>query len=256
MSSCPDCHSDLIEVSFDNEKIGKIHCLYCGRCGGSFFEHWDSNILSLDDIKQELSRLFKQEEEVASINNAPPCPKEGTIMQLVKTAAVPKGINIFACPTCHGNWFPRREIVRFKELQEGKLGQLKNLKVPMGSIMGIFLPVFFVAIMAGLTFYARNVVLKNAPYSIQSKAAENYKMLQIKKVDAVSVEISFYTDEPSKSVVYYKSNTTVLNKAETALSRYHYLRIDNLAAPENYLFQIHTVTSSGKAYNSEWLSAK
>ncbi len=256
MSPCPDCQKDLIEVTFDSDRAGKTKCLYCSSCGGSFFEHWDSNILTLNDIKQELSRLFKQEEEVTNINLSPPCPLDQTTMVGVKSEAVPEGLKIFSCPQCHGNWFPRREIVRFKEIQEGKLGQLKKFRVPMGSLGALFLPVFFVAIMTGLTFYARNVVLKNDPYSVQIKAAENYKMLQIKKIDEVSVEISFYTDEPSKSIIYYKTNSDILNKAEAADSRYHYLRIDDLKNPENYLFQIRTTTTSGKEYNSEWLSAK
>jgi Zn-finger nucleic acid-binding protein len=256
MRTCPDCQHELIEVSFDSEKAGKIHCWYCSNCGGAFFEHWDSNLLSLTDIKQELARLFKQDEEVITINQTPSCPMDTTVMNPIVSAAVPAGIKIFFCPTCRGNWFPKGELVKFKMEQEGKLAQLKKMNMPMASIFSLFLPVLFVAVMTGVTFYARSVILNQQSLNMQAKAASYQKMLQIKKISATSVEISFFTDEPSKSIIYYKAEGVVLNKNENDFSRYHYVVIDNLNNPVNYLFQIQTTTSSEKIYNSEWLSAK
>jgi Zn-finger nucleic acid-binding protein len=245
-----------MEVSFDSEKAGKIHCWYCNNCGGSFFEHWDSNLLSLSDIKHELTRLFKQGEEVVNINQAPNCPMDQALMQCVSSEAVPASVKVFYCPTCHGNWFPRGELIKFKTEQEGKLSQFKKMNMPMASIFSLFLPVFFVAVMVGVTFYARNVIVNQQMVSVQTKAAALQKMLQIRKISATAVEISFYTDEPSKSIIFYKAESAVLNKNENDLSRYHYVVIDNLNNPASYLFQIQTTTVSGDKFTSEWLSAK
>lgn len=257
MRACPDCQHELIEVSFDSDKAGKIHCWYCSNCGGSFFEHWDSNLLTLDDIKNELARLFKQDEEVVNINQTPKCPLDQNIMQCVASTAVPANIKIFYCPVCRGNWFPKGELIKFKTEQEGKLAQFKKMNVPMSSIFSLFLPVLFVAIMTGITFYARSVLLNQQSILYQTRAASYQKMLQIKKIDTDSVEVSFFTDDPSKSVIYYQAEGAILNKSEQDFSRYHYVRIDDLSGGvANYLFMVRTTTSAGKVYNSEWLSAK
>ena len=126
----------------------------------------------------------------------------------------------------------------------------------MASIFSLFLPVLFVAVMTGVTFYARSVILNQQSLNMQAKAASYQKMLQIKKISTTSVEISFFTDELSKSIIYYKAEGVVLNKSENDFSRYHYVVIDNLNNPSSYLFQIQTTVTSGKIYNSEWLSAK
>lgn len=256
MKTCPDCQHELIEVSFDSEKAGKIHCWYCSNCGGAFFEHWDSNLLSLSDIKQELSRLFKQDEEVTAINQSPACPIDAAVMNPIVSEAIPAGIKIFFCPVCRGNWFPKGELIKFKMEQEGKLAQLKKMNMPMASIFSLFLPVLFLAVMTGVTFYARSVILNQQALNVQVKAASYQKMLQIKKISTTAVEISFFTDDPSKSIIYYKAEGTILNKNENGFSRYHYVVINDLNNPASYLFQIQTTTGTGKVHVSEWLAAK
>lgn len=256
MYICPDCLHPLIEVSFDSEKAGKVHCLYCSFCGGSFFEHWDINLLSLEDIKKELSRLFKQQGEVPASKANPKCPVCQNSMEVLHHEAIPQNVHVFACPSCHGNWFPKGELVKFKEEQTSKLASLKKLNIPLASIYSLFLPVFFLAMVFGMTYYFRQSAQNGTLFTIQTRASTYQKMLQIKKISETSVEISFFTDEPTKSIVYYRSENEILNKQENDYSRYHYTVIDNLLNPTAYLFQIRSETPSGKAYNSDWLTAK
>lgn len=256
MQICPDCQRDLTEVSFESEKAGKIHCFYCSNCGGSFFEHWDSNLLSIDDIKRELERIFSQEESVGKTNLEPECPIDGATMHPIASEAVPAGVRVYACPTCHGNWFPKADLVKFKEMQTRKIFKFKNLGIPLASVSAVFLPAMFLAIMTGVMIYTKNKVIDNKNTYV-STASGFQKMIQIKDTKKNSVEILFVTDEPSKSVISYKvPGGKVYQKEETDFSRYHYVLINNLTNPKDYLFQIKSTTISSKEYNSEWLSPR
>lgn len=256
MPHCPDCGKDLIEISFETETAGKIHCWYCSNCGGSFFEHWDSNLLTLSDIKNQLSRLFKQEAEVSNINPTPKCPLDGTYMARVESQAVPKDIRIFFCETCRGNWFPKDELVKFKEKQRGKIEEFKRLGIPIKSVFAVFLPLVIITIITVITFFTKDKIITLPSFQFGAKAGIYQKMLQIKKIDETSVEISFFTDEATKGIVSYQARGAVATKEELNFSRYHYVRIDNLLEPQAYLFQITSTTLDGKTYTTEWLSAK
>jgi Zn-finger nucleic acid-binding protein len=255
---CPDCHHELVEVTFNSEKGGKIHCFYCSHCGGSFFEHWDSNLLSLSEIKKDLEKVFFQEEEVDKINVEPDCPFDASMMRPVVSEAVPLGVRIFFCPTCRGNWFPKSELVKFKESQEKKVFGFKVSKIPLTSISAVFLPVVFVVFMFGSALVARQSFLAPKPGAITVGATSEYKLLQIKVIQPSSVEISFLTDNPVKTTILYKKIglDAVLSEYEPNYSRYHFFVIKNLIEPEKYLFQMKGVALENKVYESEWLSPK
>lgn len=257
MHPCPDCRHELIEVTFDSEKAGKIHCWYCSFCGGAFFDHWDSNLLNLEEIKNELSRVFYQEENTEKINVEPECPFDQSAMLPVVSPAVPAGVRVFYCPFCHGNWFPRAELKKFKEEQEKKVSKFKNLNIPLTSISAVFLPLLLVAVLLGSAFVVRRGFL-STPQNISVGASVFHKMLHLKKIGPNAVEISFYTEEPVKSTILYKKNgmPTPLSQKEGSYSRYHYAVISNLDNPDDYLFQVTSISLLAKEYNSEWLSAK
>jgi Zn-finger nucleic acid-binding protein len=258
LQHCPDCHHELVEVTFKSQKGGNIHCYYCSHCGGSFFEHWDSNLLSLSEIKNDLEKVFFQEEEVDRINLEPECPFDQSIMRAISSEAIPLGVHIFACPSCHGNWFPKAELVRFKQGQEKKIFGLKMSNIPLTSISAVFLPVLFVAFMFGSVFLARQTFLSPKPSTVTVGAAGYFKLLQIKAVKPSSVEISFFTDDPVKTTVLYKENgmDAISSFYEADYSRYHYIVIKDLVDPGMYMFQMKSVALENKLYESEWMSAK
>jgi Zn-finger nucleic acid-binding protein len=259
VQNCPDCHHDLVEVTFKSEKGGDIHCFYCSHCGGSFFEHWDSNLLGLNEIKKDLEKVFFQEEEVEKINVEPTCPFDQSMMRPVMSEAVPRGVRIFFCPTCKGNWFPKAELVRFKQSQEKKVFSFKSLNIPMASISSVFLPVLFVMFIFGSAVIAgRSFMSSKTIQQINVGAISVFQMMQIKSISTSSVEISFFTDEVVKTTFNYKKSESaeVLSETEKDFSRYHYFVIRNLENPKVYLFQLQGVNLNGKVYASQWMGAK
>lgn len=257
MHLCPDCKKELIEVTFDSEKAGKIHCFYCSNCGGAFFEHWDSNLLTLDEIKRELERVFSQEEDLSQINTEPDCPFDQSTMRPVISEAVPSNVRIYFCPFCHGNWFPKSELVKFKQAQERKVLKFKSMNLPLASVFSVFLPVLLVFTMLGSAFLIRHSFLTGVQQGLSTGASGFYKMLHAKQIDSSKVEISFYTEEPVKSTLSYnKPGEEMKQKQENDFSRYHYVLIDGLNGSQNYLFQIKSVNFEGKEFVSEWMSAK
>ncbi|MBP7126908.1 zf-TFIIB domain-containing protein [Myxococcota bacterium] len=122
---CPVCRVPMQTVTQHRQQIDQ-----CPRCGGRFFDAGE--LEAVIQMVRCFEEVVLEEPEVKSIpeeevRRIEICPVDGSSMDPQEIA----GIVVDRCPSCHGIWLDRGELVALK-IAEDSIRQHLNLYLRLG----------------------------------------------------------------------------------------------------------------------------
>jgi len=152
---CPYCQEKLITKEVKVKDGTPIDIEYCPNCGGYWLDHWEVNFIPFKNIKKIIKGTPKKPNPDIGerVMKCPHCHKR---LEILQGENVPLNTTVFFCPQCHGNWFPKGQLLAFKKAQEAKLAYFKTWQIPLGSVFSILLPMFLICLITAsipLTVY-------------------------------------------------------------------------------------------------------
>jgi len=112
--SCPQCSISLRTVKVETHYGRPFYVEQCGRCGGLWFDKYEQNRISNEDVEELENVDEKALSKNARISKSLHCPKDSSALTLFKDINFPKDITIESCGKCGGLWFNKGELRRFK----------------------------------------------------------------------------------------------------------------------------------------------
>lgn len=233
---CPSCQAILVPYFLKVSGKNEATISYCYSCGGFWCEHWTANNISYKEFQELAKDLPKYNEEplLSGVGNCPFCSVR---LQRLIGENIPANLNVYACPQCFGNWFPRGELLHFKSAQESKIDYLKKWSIPLKSIYQVLLPVLFLTMSVTMIYFTVQLTQKRVE---QRTIASGY----IRNVQEIisgenEVIIAFNSNLPLVSELVWEKNK-VLTKYIISWEpqTFHQLKITSLQKGETYKYQI------------------
>jgi len=231
--TCPHCSHPLSSIIIDSIDSQPQTVNECLNCGGHFLPPYTANFLSIETAKNVDSVLPKSN---AVPTSSPICPKCNQTMSSIKDDAVPETVTVFTCPNNHGDFFPKKQLLHFKQAQQAKIYYHKIWGIPLKSAFAVIIPllIVFTAVTAMPT------IIKQLNYSQESrvKAGGVLTTPLITPISNSQVLISFSTKNPTIASVRFTEgldNTFVISKAPQTN---HLLNVDGLTPGTLYKYVI------------------
>lgn len=232
---CPDCESNLISLQAKNQAGDHINVWSCLNCAGLWLNNFEANQLSLAEVK----KIVKPAKEISLVKNEiRKCPCCQIPLENFRGESVPVNCQVFFCPNCHGNWFPRNELLKFKKAQETKLKFFKIWQIPLGSPFAILLPVlilFFIAASIPLTVYLTKKNQEN-----RTQASEMIKNINILPINNDQVSIVWTTEKPLRTAIKYGTSSFLMKEMMVSdkPNTLHQVTLSDLKSSVVYYYQI------------------
>ena len=196
--TCPHCSNALSSITVDTIDGQSQTVEECLNCGGHFLPPYLINFLSIETAKNIDSVIPKSNTVPAT---APICPKCGQTMPGIKDGTVPQTASIFTCPNNHGDFFPKNQLIRFKQAQQAKIYYHKLWGIPLKSAFAVIIPL--VIVFTAIT--ALPTIINQLGTSSESrvKAGDILTSPLITPVSGTQVLISFSTKSPAITTIRF-----------------------------------------------------
>lgn len=230
---CPHCHQPLSAIEVETTD-GHSHSIdECLNCGGHFIDPYLANFFSLETIRNIDSILPKSHSVPVA---TPICPKCGQTMPGIKDDAVPQTVTVYTCPNNHGDFFPKNQLLLFKQAQQSKIYYHKLWGIPLKSAFSVLIPVLVIFSLA--TLLPSILQQMSTSQETRIKASEILTSPLITPVSPTQVLISFSTQKLVKtSIRFTEGQTETYSVSDTAQSN-HLISVDNLTPGTLYKYVI------------------
>jgi hypothetical protein len=230
---CPHCHEPLSVIEIETAD-GQSHSIKeCLSCGGHFLEPYLANFLTVETARNVDSILPKSH----AVPTAPPsCPHCGQIMSSIKDDAVPQTVTVFTCPNHHGDFFPKDQLLLFKQAQQSKIYFHKLWGIPLRSAFAVLIPILVIFSLATLL----PSILKQVTTTQETrvKASEILTSPLITPLSSTHVLISFSSYRPAKTSLRFTEGQTQSYPVSTSAQINHLLSIEDLRPSTLYKYVI------------------
>ena len=242
MLLCPNCNHQLTTKRVRTSSSGTIDIDTCEACGGVYFDRGEVN-----RIPREEAEKLVAEHNVSAADTSKGtqhCPKCGSSLKRYWGESVPTDVYILRCPACHGAWFPKKDLVRFKEAQNAKIQFHKMWNIPLPSLSSVMLPISLFVLLTGSLWVTLHEIQKNQElrsYALEMLATPS----EIQDKELRRTTIIFTTRKPARTelVFYYKKPTgkIVLPVSKQPVTT-HIVTVPNLVSGTEYFYYISVVT--------------
>jgi hypothetical protein len=245
--NCPHCQSPLgnIEISTSD---GQSHTVSeCLNCGGHFLPAYLSNFLTIETARN-LDSVLPKNQTVPT--TSPVCPQCGQTMPGIKDDAVPQTVTIFTCPNGHGDFYPKNQLLLFKEAQQAKIYYHKVWGIPLKSAFAILIPLFVV--FTAVTILPTIIKEVGTTQENRIKASEILTSPLITPISSSQVLISFSTKNPTKTSIKFTEGLDKTFQTSTAPQTNHLQSVDGLVSGTLYKYVIVLDTNGRAVTTSEY----
>ncbi len=245
--NCPHCHSPLssIEVSTSD---GQIHAISeCLNCGGHFLPSYVGNFLTIETARN-IDSVLPKSRLVPSVS--PVCPQCGQVMSGIKDDAVPETVTVFTCPNNHGDFYPKNQLLLFKEAQQAKIYYHKVWGIPLKSAFAIFIPIFIV--FTAVTILPTIIKEVSTTQENRIKASEILTSPLITPISSSQVLISFSTKNPTKASIKFTEGLNKIFDTSPTPETNHLQSVDGLISGTLYKYVIILNTNGRIVTTSEY----
>lgn len=238
--SCPYCKQSLSTLEIQTTDGQTKNISECLNCGGHFIDSYTANFISIETARNVDSVLPKSTSLPAL---TPTCSICGQIMTSIKDDAVPQTVTVFSCPNNHGDFFPKGQLLLFKEAQQAKIYFHKLWGIPLKSAFAVLIPLFIV--------FTAVSVLPSVITQLQSsqenrvKASEILTNPLITPISNTQVLISFSTERPAKTTIKFTEGLDQTFTVSEKPSTNHLQNVDNLQPGTLYKYVI-IIDSNGR----------
>lgn len=238
--SCPYCKENLSTIEIETSD-GQTHTIEeCLNCGGHFIPSFIANFITTETARNIDSVLPKAHSIPAYV---PTCYKCGQVMSSIKDDSVPQTVTVFTCPNNHGDFFPRGQLLLFKEAQQAKIYFHKLWGIPLKSAFAVLIPLFIVFTAISVLPSVMNQISISQENRV--KASEILTPPLITPISNTQVLISFSTQKPSKtSIKFTEGSDKTYITSETPTTN-HLQNVENLQPGTLYKYVI-IIDSNGK----------
>jgi len=237
---CPNCKESLSSIQIETSD-GISHPIdECLNCGGHLIPSFIANFLTVETARNVDSVLPKNNNLPAV---SPACSKCGQTMSSIKDDAVPQTVTVFTCPNNHGDFFPKGQLLLFKEAQQAKIYFHKLWGIPLKSAFAVLIPLFIV-------FTAVSVlptVVTQMQYNQENriKASEILTSPLITPISGTQVLISFSTQKPAKTSIRFTEGMDKTFITSDVVTTNHLQNVEDLEPGTLYKYVI-VIDSDGK----------
>lgn len=228
---CPHCHQPLSALEIETSD-GHIHSIEeCLSCGGHLIEPYLANFLTLETARNVDSILPKSH----SVPTASPvCPKCGQPMPGIKDDSVPQTVTVFTCPNNHGDFFPKNQLLLFKQAQQSKIYYHKLWGIPLRSAFAVLIPIL--VIFSFVTLLPSILKQVTTTQETRVKASEILTNPLITPISSTQVLISFSTQRPAKTSLRFTEGLTKTYEVSNTLQTNHLLSVESLTSGTTYKY--------------------
>lgn len=238
---CPHCHQPLTSIEIETLD-GHTHSIdECLNCGGHFLTPYLANFLTVETARNIDSVLPKDN---TPPTGTPTCPKCGQIMPGIKDDAVPQTVTVYTCPNRHGDFFPKAQLLLFKEAQQSKIYYHKLWGIPLKSAFAVLIPILVIFSFATLLPSILEQVTTTQETRI--KASEILTTPLITPISSTQVLISFSTQNSSTTSIRFTEGMSSSFDVSITPATTHLVSVDNLTPGTLYKYVI-IVDSNGKS---------
>jgi len=237
---CPYCKQILSTIEIETSD-GQTHNIdECLNCGGHFIPSYVANFITIETARNIDSVLPKSHSFAVQ---APTCSKCGQIMSSIKDDSVPQTVTVFTCPNNHGDFFPKGELLLFKEAQQAKIYFHKLWGIPLKSAFAVLIPLF--VLFTAISVLPSVITQLKSSQENRVKASEILTPPLITPISGTQVLISFSTQKPAKTSIKFTEGSDKIFITSDTLTTNHLQSVDNLLPGTLYKYVI-TIDSSGK----------
>jgi hypothetical protein len=237
---CPHCHHPLSALEIETSD-GHPHSIEeCLNCGGHFIEPYLANFLTLETARNVDSVIPKSR---AVPVDTPVCSKCGQPMPGIKDDSVPQTVTVFTCPNNHGDFFPKNQLLSFKQAQQSKIYYHKLWGIPLKSAFAVLIPILVIFSLATLL----PSILEQATTTQETriKASEILTPPLVTPISSTQVLISFSTQRSAKTTIRFTMGQEKTYIVSASPQTNHLLNVEDLAPGTLYKYVI-SIDAGGK----------
>jgi len=242
--NCPHCKSPLSTIDIDTVDGRVVKINECLNCGGHFLEPFLANFISANTAKN-IDSVIPKSKQVSAIS--PICYKCGQPMSGIKDDAVPLTVTVFTCPNNHGDFFPKNQLLLFKQAQDAKINFHKIWGIPLKSAFAVVLPLLLV--FTAIATIPTVIKQMSTPQETRIKASEIITQPLISPISPTHVLISFSTKNSVKTSLRFtegmQKEIIVSDTPQTS----HLISVEELQPSTIYKYVI-VLDQDGKKVNT------
>lgn len=244
---CPHCRQPLSTISIETSD-GQTHPLKeCLSCGGHFLEPYLANFITVETARNIDSVLPKTHAVPATL---PICPHCGQTMSSIKDDSVPQTVTVFICPNHHGDFFPKDQLLSFKEAQQSKIYFHKLWGIPLRSAFAVLLPVLVIFSLA--TLLPSIIKQVSLTQETRIKASEILTPPLITPLSSTHVLISFSSFRPAQTTIRFTEGQSQTYTVSASAQTNHLVSIEDLSPGTLYKYVITLNTGGQSVTTSEY----
>ncbi len=230
---CPHCHQPLSALEIETSD-GHIHSIEeCLSCGGHLLEPFLANFLTLETARNVDSILPKSHLIPTA---SPVCSRCGQPMPGIKDDSVPQTVTVFTCPNNHGDFFPKNQLLLFKQAQQSKIYYHKLWGIPLRSAFAVLIPILI--IFSFVTLLPSVLRQVTTTQETRVKASEILTNPLITPISSTQVLISFSTQRLAKTSLRFTGGLTKTYDVSATLQTNHLLSVEGLTPSTTYRYVI------------------
>lgn len=245
--TCPHCHAPLGSLEITTAD-GKTHPISeCLNCGGHFLDPYLGNFINTETARNIDSVLPKTH---SIISSTPICPHCGQTMSSIRDDSVPQTVTVFTCPNNHGDFYPKNQLLLFKEAQQAKIYYHKMWGIPLKSAFAVILPIF--VIFTAITILPTIIKEVGTNQENRIKASEILTSPLITPISNSQVLISFSTKNPVQATIKFTEGSDKVFNTSIKPETNHLQSVDGLISGTLYKYVIILNTNGRTVTTTEY----
>lgn len=250
MLECPNCGEILTPIHLSTDGGGHITVDHCGSCGGTWFDNYEINRVSYEDVFKIAANTAIKKREPSPGKMERLCPQDSSKLEKLKTNLTEENLYLERCPACGGVFVGQKDLEKIKLAQKTKIHYYQNSGLPFPQLSAIFIPIVFVGLLLFSTFLTVTN-LRDAQQS-QTSAKEQLSAVTAIPVSETSEAVMYLTASSTVTSIQYGTN--IFNKKVAAVdispSRTHQIVLKGLTPGTTYYYVISLTLPSGQAVAS------
>jgi len=168
----------------------------------------------------------------------------------IKDDPVPQTVTVYTCPNNHGDFFPKNQLLLFKEAQQSKIYYHKLWGIPLRSAFAVLIPILVIFSFATLLPSILEQVTTTQETRV--KASELLTSPLITPISSTQVLISFSTQKPAKTTLKFTEGLSMSFDVSATPQTNHLVSIESLSPSTIYKYVIVIDTNGRLITTSEY----
>lgn len=247
---CPNCGHQLQKVPVSTSQGGRFEVDHCSFCGGTWFDPYEINRIPFHEVISLANLTALPKKQIRKLKK-PRCPLDNHTLEPFSGDAVPRNVKLLWCKKCLGIWASQKDLWEFKKHQDETVSAYDTAEKFFPTLSSVVIP--FVTFLFLLVTTFTTIVSLQQVKEERIYAESQITMLQTEKLTPSSVVITFNTQTPATSVLYYGPSSLELTGVSIVKpsSINHSFILEDLKPETDYVYKIKLTDTQGRTYTSD-----